>query len=99
MFLKFHIFCCVNERPDSAVRECCMKKNSLELRNYMKKNGCYNCKIDNSKKCFCTKKNFLPVAEKIQKQIMQFKTNYRDMREAKKNAKKLSDILKFIESK
>ena len=37
MFLKFHIFCCVNERPDSAVRECCMKKNSLELRNYMKK--------------------------------------------------------------
>ena len=30
---------------------------------------------------------------------MQFKTNYRDMREAKKNAKKLSNILKIIESK
>ena len=37
MFFKFHIFCCVNERPESAVRECCMKKNALELRNYMKK--------------------------------------------------------------
>ena len=37
MFFKSHIFCCVNERPDSAVRECCMKKKSLELRNYMKK--------------------------------------------------------------
>lgn len=69
------------------------------IRNYMKKNRCYNCKIDTVKKCFCTKKNFLPVAEKIQKQIMQFKTNYRDMREAKKNAKKLSNILKIIESK
>ena len=29
-------FCCVNERPASAVRECC-KKNSLILRNHMKK--------------------------------------------------------------
>ena len=25
MFFKFHIFCCVNKRPDSAVRECCIK--------------------------------------------------------------------------
>ena len=50
------------------------------------KNGCYNCKIDNLK-MFLYKKNFLPVAEKIQKQIMQFKTNYRDMREAKKMQK------------
>jgi hypothetical protein len=33
----YHIFCCVNERPDSAVRECCRKKNSLILRNHMKK--------------------------------------------------------------
>ena len=31
-----HIFCCVNERPNSAVRECCKKKDSLILRNYMK---------------------------------------------------------------
>lgn len=34
---QYHIFCCVNERPESAVRECCKKKNSLILRNYMKK--------------------------------------------------------------
>tara|TARA_Y100000991_G_scaffold92888_1_gene70115 strand:+ start:869 stop:1174 length:306 start_codon:yes stop_codon:yes gene_type:complete len=33
----YHIFCCVNERPASAVRECCKKKNSLILRNHMKK--------------------------------------------------------------
>ena len=33
----YHIFCCVNERPDSAVRGCCKKKNSLILRNHMKK--------------------------------------------------------------
>ena len=33
----YHIFCCVNERPDSAVRECCRKKNSLIIRNHMKK--------------------------------------------------------------
>ena len=37
MFFDFHVFCCVNERPDSAVRECCKKKKSIELRNYMKK--------------------------------------------------------------
>ena len=34
---QYHIFCCVNERPESAVRECCKKKNSLILRNHMKK--------------------------------------------------------------
>lgn len=33
----YHIFCCVNERPDSAIRECCKKKRAIELRNYMKK--------------------------------------------------------------
>ena len=38
MSYDFHIFCCVNERPASAVRECCKKKNALELRTYMKKN-------------------------------------------------------------
>ena len=38
MFFKFHIFCCVNERPDSAVKRMLhKKKNALELRNYMKK--------------------------------------------------------------
>ena len=26
MSYDFHIFCCVNERPPSAVRECCKKK-------------------------------------------------------------------------
>ena len=32
MFYEFHIFCCVNERPDSAVRECCMKKKIFDLK-------------------------------------------------------------------
>ena len=33
---KHHVFCCTNQRPDGAVRECCAAKGSLELRNYMK---------------------------------------------------------------
>ena len=44
-----------------------------------------------------TKKNFLPVAEKIQKQIMQFKTNYRNLNEAKHNAVILKKILNNLE--
>ena len=49
--------------------------------------------------CFCTKKGFLPIAEKIQKQIMQFKTNYRNLHEAINNAEILNTILKKIETK
>ena len=51
------------------------------------------------KKIDYNKKLFLPVAEKIQKQILQFKTNYRDLNEAKKNAGILKDILENIEAK
>ena len=66
--------------------------------NHMKKVGCYNCKKTLSKKCYCTKKGFLPVAEKIQKQIMQFKTNYRNLDEAKKDANSLKNIINKIEN-
>jgi perosamine synthetase len=66
--------------------------------NHMKKVGCYNCKKTLSKKCYCTKKGFLPVAEKIQKQIMQFKTNYRNLDEAKKDANTLKNIINKIEN-
>ena len=31
MFFDFHVFCGVNERPDSAVRECCKKKKSINV--------------------------------------------------------------------
>ena len=44
-----------------------------------------------------TSKGTLPVSEKIQKQIIQFKTNYRDLREAKKNAIELKKILEKID--
>tara|TARA_A100001015_G_C15007290_1_gene721323 strand:- start:788 stop:934 length:147 start_codon:yes stop_codon:yes gene_type:complete len=44
-----------------------------------------------------TSKGTLPVSEKIQKQIIQFKTNYRDLREAKKNANVLKKILEKID--
>ena len=67
------------------------------IKQHMRRIGCYNCKKF-SKNCFCTKKNYLPVAEKIQKQILQFKTNYRDLDLAKKNANILKNILKKIES-
>ena len=68
------------------------------IKTFMEKTGCFNCrKISTG--CYCTKKGFLPIAEKIQKQIMQFKTNYRNLREARKNAKILNEILKKIETK
>ena len=28
----YHIFCCVNERPDSAVRDCCRKKKFFDFK-------------------------------------------------------------------
>jgi perosamine synthetase len=68
------------------------------IKTFMKKNGCFNCKKI-SAGCYCTKKGFLPIAEKIQKQIMQFKTNYRNLHEARINAKILNRILKKIETK
>jgi perosamine synthetase len=67
------------------------------IKTHMRKTGCFNCrKISTG--CFCTKKGFLPVAEKIQKQILQFKTNYRNLNEAKKNSKILKKILQEIET-
>lgn len=38
-----------------------------------------------------------PITEKIQKQIMQFKTNYRDLNEAKRKANILSKLISIIE--
>lgn len=67
------------------------------IKKYMKKYGCLNCKKNFFNNCFCTKKNFLPVAEKIQKQIIQFKTNYRNLNEAKNNANILKKILEDLE--
>jgi perosamine synthetase len=40
-----------------------------------------------------------PVAERIQPQIMQFKTNYRNLRLAKNKAKILEKVIKRIENK
>ena len=35
---QYHIFCCVNERPKSAVRECCKKKKFINFKkSYEKK--------------------------------------------------------------
>jgi perosamine synthetase len=68
------------------------------IKMHMKRVGCYNCQ-KKSTGCYCTNKGFLPVAEKIQKQIMQFKTNYRNLNEARKNAKILKQVLNKIQSK
>ena len=67
------------------------------IKTHMRRTGCFNCKKI-STGCFCTKKGFLPVAEKIQKQILQFKTNYRNLNEAKKNSKTLKKLLQEIET-
>ncbi|MDC0851298.1 DegT/DnrJ/EryC1/StrS aminotransferase family protein [Candidatus Pelagibacter sp.] len=61
--------------------------------------------VKNCKKCFkkclkkkgCQSEGSLPVAEKIQKQIMQFKTNYRDPLIAKKKSLILKKLIKKIE--
>ena len=34
----YHIFCCVNERPDSAIRECCKKEFIGFKKSHEKKN-------------------------------------------------------------
>lgn len=33
---NYHIFCCVNERPDSAPKPSCGKQGSIELHAYLK---------------------------------------------------------------
>ncbi len=65
------------------------------IKTHMRRIGCFNCR-KLSTGCFCTKKGFLPIAEKIQKQILQFKTNYRNLNEAKKNSKILKKLLQEI---
>lgn len=35
LLYETHIFCCVNQRPETHRRGCCASKGSLELANYM----------------------------------------------------------------
>ena len=66
------------------------------IKSHLNKIGCNKCNWKKGK-CFCTKKGYLPVAEKIQKQIMQFKTNYRDPLVAKKNSLILKKLINRVE--
>lgn len=34
---KYHIFCCINERPEDNPKGCCMAKGSAEILDYLKK--------------------------------------------------------------
>ena len=68
------------------------------IKSHLNKVGSKKCNWK-KKKCFCTKIGYLPIAEKIQKQIIQFKTNYRDLNVAKKNSKILKTILNQIDTK
>ncbi len=36
LFYSCHVFCCTNVRPENHPRGSCARKNSVELRNYMK---------------------------------------------------------------
>ena len=45
------------------------------------------------------KKGMCPVAEELQKKIMQFKTNYRSLDEAQEKANILKDLINKIESR
>lgn len=33
---RYHVFCCVNERPEGSPRGCCKERGGMSLRNYMK---------------------------------------------------------------
>jgi len=36
LYFQCHVFCCTNVRPEGHPRGSCARKNSVELRNYMK---------------------------------------------------------------
>ncbi|MDP6709237.1 MAG: (2Fe-2S) ferredoxin domain-containing protein [Alphaproteobacteria bacterium] len=36
LYYRSHIFCCTNERPEGHPRGCCMAKDAVRLRNYLK---------------------------------------------------------------
>lgn len=35
-YYRAHVFCCTNQRPEGHPRGCCLDKDALRLRNYMK---------------------------------------------------------------
>ena len=67
------------------------------IKSHLNKIGCRKCKWKKNK-CFCTVKGYLPIAERIQKQIIQFKTNYRNLNEAKKKANILKRLIRNLEN-
>ncbi len=67
------------------------------IQHFYKKKYCNKCLSSNSKKNCYVRIGNAPIAEKIQKQIMQFKTNYRDLDEAKRKANILKKLLSKIE--
>ena len=81
---------------DSFYGACVCPHLEPSIKSHLNKTGCSKCNWKKDK-CFCTKKGYLPVAEKIQKQIMQFKTNYRDPLIAKKKSLILQKLINGIE--
>lgn len=68
------------------------------IKNYFKKNICNTCINYKKNKCCQTTIGKSPNAERLQIQIMQFKTNYRDLNEAKKKANILRKLISIIEN-
>ena len=67
---------------------------------YFKKNCPSDCKFKITRhKCQCINKESIPNAFRLQKQIMQFKTNYRNLHEAKKKASILKKVINYYEKK
>lgn len=67
------------------------------IQKYFKDKICIECKNYIRGKCCRTSPGIAPVAEKLQSEIMQFKTNYRSLKEAKLKANILKMLLKEIE--
>ena len=70
------------------------------IEKYFKKNCPSDCKFKIKRhKCQCINKESIPNAFRLQKQIMQFKTNYRNLHEAKKKASILKKVINYYEKK
>ena len=65
---------------------------------YFRTNCPSDCKFKiKTKECQCISKNLIPNAFKLQKQIMQFKTNYRNLHEAREKALILKKVINYYE--
>ena len=67
------------------------------IKKYYNDNFCKYCSKSKANYCCKSSLGVAPIAEKIQKEIMQFKTNYRELKVAREKANVLKYLIKRIE--